>query len=1510
MIRRPLHRAARVGVVIGALLAALARPGAADAPAVDASLSWVPAPVRAVAGGVVLPSRETPMRVGVRQAVGPDAGAALWLDDGDVVRLTTSASAALPTLHARVVATTPAGVVATDVPLLARSDDRLLLVPPGTAGWWVVGADAPAELTLEKLTRRGGRLVWEQHLDAVRAWIDGGTAAPPPTPPTPAADLTRRLAADAALAREVATLAGDTAAAPPLARATRAIRVASALLAELTARPALPAYVDSAPVDVALADAELATPPAFTVEGPAVLAIDVTGLPGVDLDVTVRSHGAIIASAFRAAPPRGRDAPAEATRRTASLRVPIGHGRVSVTLATVGASALEVKRRTARPRLRGWWRDRRVDAELRRACAALPALTAPTPAVATAIARTRAACDGLLGAAPLLPVAAPPDDDAPALDVATARWRATPAAPTTRAALRAAWRAARWRRLAPDREAARDATATWLALTSPTAASDDDEAGGGADDRGGLWEVPPDAPTPLQVLASTTPDAPALVTFRLVTARAGEVATLTIDGQPYPVVALDRVTPLRFAMAPGSHTVAITSAAGARLLVDGAAAQSPGRMATAAVRQRLTAVPTSGDAVGFEVPADAPALRLTSRRAAGTPTVAHLTLHSASGWSTTIALAPTATAAAVDVAAVPLDDAPAVGPRSDATVWLPAGVGRVWLTADVPTLLVGVSARRAPPRAASTPRPATAPAPAVPPAAAMPRLAALSAAIAAEPRAVAPRLERAELLLALGEASLARAELAGALRLDVDGAGARDQVAGLLARVAPRSDAGFLPPQPTPLPAVLPLTPALLAMPSASVIAIAPAIATVAGGGRPPPLAADERDPARRWLAAYAARDAAEPTAMLHAVWSLLDDGLWQAGLDALTWTPRDAISPGVATAQYAVARAVDDVLVHPLARARLALAGRHSRWTALRGADRSAGDARIPLAAVTTADPGDAIRRALAGVPDADVDNDALEVLAPDDVATLRYDSALAGDVTVTTRCAEPFASAPSRCHLAWRLDGGAWADLAMPLARLALPSGKHVVEVAPRELPATGLAVVGFDGSAALTPPTTTRVDWATARAPVEVMVVGPALLRIDLRDDRTSPATRATVSVDDAPRGAPIELPSVTDPAVAPFDLSPRATTLVRVSAPGPHRVRVAVASGRVAVRMLRRTGVDLAEPPRDELAPPPRPVVPSPLAEAPPAVPGATMARALAPATAAVELTVGNQDATEVTGDTTDGAQRAGASLGLFTSRGAARAALELRGRAWDARPTSFGVRGRLRWQARPTLALALDVRADASDSADGLAWSGRANLSADLQRPLTPALDLLLGGEAAGRIYDGAHPGEDLDVRVASPYGRDHPLTLQPRVGLRYAPLQDLQLRSAAELRSNSNLYTIDQLMLSAGVRAQLEVAHLRGPAAQLQYAPTLRLADDDRAATSWRHAVSLGLEHVAWRPRAGYLLVTLDADVFIEPGRDLGSTIQLGLRWLLPGGRGLRDLWPGDVFPIEYAEPRWWQPPR
>jgi hypothetical protein len=62
--------------------------------------------------------------------------------------------------------------------------------------------------------------------------------------------------------------------------------------------------------------------------------------------------------------------------------------------------------------------------------------------------------------------------------------------------------------------------------------------------------------------------------------------------------------------------MAVRAGPDVRVLVDGARVQSPGLMGPAAWRQRYAPVPASGDVLGFEVPADAPAIRLALRRVA------------------------------------------------------------------------------------------------------------------------------------------------------------------------------------------------------------------------------------------------------------------------------------------------------------------------------------------------------------------------------------------------------------------------------------------------------------------------------------------------------------------------------------------------------------------------------------------------------------------------------------------------------------------------------------------------------------------------------------------------------------------------------------------------------------------------------------------------------------------------------------------------------------------------------
>jgi hypothetical protein len=295
-----------------------------------------------------------------------------------------------------------AGHLAVEATLVERADDRLLLVPPGAGGWWLVDATTPAEVTLETLTRRPGPAGLGavprrgQRVDRRRGRGAAPRRRPPPPPPSPSTELLRRLTADAALADAVAALRVDGATRATLTRTATAIRSASARAGDprRAARPCRPTST------ARRSTSRCATPSwrrrrSSRSRGPAVLAIDATGVAGADLELSVRSHGAVIASTFRAGTSA---APPEASRREASLRVPIGYGKVRVSISALGASTLTVVRRTARARVRTWRQERRIGPDLRNACAAaiaLPSADDADDAVGLVRARARTRMRGL-----------------------------------------------------------------------------------------------------------------------------------------------------------------------------------------------------------------------------------------------------------------------------------------------------------------------------------------------------------------------------------------------------------------------------------------------------------------------------------------------------------------------------------------------------------------------------------------------------------------------------------------------------------------------------------------------------------------------------------------------------------------------------------------------------------------------------------------------------------------------------------------------------------------------------------------------------------------------------------------------------------------------------------------------------------------------------------------------------------------------------------------------------------
>jgi hypothetical protein len=206
----------------------------------ERGLVWVAQPVRAPVDPDAV--RPTPPFVPAAVAeiageatVGPERGAALWLDALDVVRVRAEPGAR-PRFQ-RVLGPGAGGSNAgaralLDEPGVAAAPGVWYLSqPPGRGDVWLIDAREPTRVTVERPVVRRGRLVWTDVQDEILDWIDAD-GAPPELPLVDgSAGVRLTLAAERELGRALVKLD------PALAPAVRSWRKASAVLALLPLRP-------------------------------------------------------------------------------------------------------------------------------------------------------------------------------------------------------------------------------------------------------------------------------------------------------------------------------------------------------------------------------------------------------------------------------------------------------------------------------------------------------------------------------------------------------------------------------------------------------------------------------------------------------------------------------------------------------------------------------------------------------------------------------------------------------------------------------------------------------------------------------------------------------------------------------------------------------------------------------------------------------------------------------------------------------------------------------------------------------------------------------------------------------------------------------------------------------------------------------------------------------------------------------------------------------------------------
>jgi hypothetical protein len=731
-------------------------------------------------------------------------------------------------------------------------------------------------------------------------------------------------------------------------------------------------------------------------------------------------------------------------------------------------------------------------------------------------------------------------------------WRGQPLDPDVLAAARAAWRSAAWSLLAPDDESQatgdrRPRTRGWTWLV---------DSGGDPLAAPGSWtEVA--AGRALRVVAPTAAAARATLLPAYLLTDAGEPGPVAVgvDGETFRTVALAPLERVEVAVPAGEHTVRLAGPPGTRLFV-GLPPLDPPAAGSADVR-RYWPLAVDGRSVRFRLPeplAPAP-VRISLRvvdPAPGEPI--KVAVRGDAGERRTLTFTP----GGRDDHAVAIDAPGTVSGEASFVVRLAPGVRELWLSAPAGRQVVAsVAVRRHADDGGKEPSATTTSTST----SSLTRIGEISRAL--KPGDARALLERASLLLELEQPDLARADLVRLASLPLDAAEGRaaNQVLDRVESLTDSADVGAVD------------RPVLL-MPGLAgdgLDAVVPAARALRRLGPDDARAAlpDHPGPAVDYVRA---RVSGDPLALARLALdsdspALLVDACTRlvAALEAGT-APR-----GAASVLFGLATRARERADHPRVRRALALASALSRWQSIDGTEQSAGQERIDLAGrPPPSTPGAAAREALLAPP-----------WDPARAATLDAGegSALALDLRAPARlstqifCAELRPGpAPASCLLTLAIDGSelklrAVAGRIGKLPPRTLAAGRHTVSLTLDAANPDVIASVRFlterplsesspgepeaDGAGYAAPMSrSVRSFVAAPRRPIELAVLGPTTLRIELRGDEAG--TQAVLEPGGLRQtldGAPVE-------------------RLLVLTEPGAHRIQVRADKGRVLARFSLR------------------------------------------------------------------------------------------------------------------------------------------------------------------------------------------------------------------------------------------------------------------------------------------------------------------------------------------------------
>lgn len=677
---------------------------------------------------------------------------------------------------------------------------------------------------------------------------------------------------------------------------------------------------------------------------------------------------------------------------------------------------------------------------------------------------------------------------------------------------------------------------------------------------------------------------------------------------------------------------------------------------------------------------------------------------------------------------------------------------------------------------------------------------------------------------------------------------------------------------------------------------------------------------------------------------------------------------PGVA---HGLARELERVHGHPLVRRLAFVAALRSEWTALEHSENNAGFERLELpTAEQRVGVATRVREALLVTP---WPSEEAELLVPGRKAVVSWD-ARPGNLQLSLWCraARPDlaptrldAHAGARLELDLRAEGEPSSHvqvlevhdaqtlaLELPIARKA----RHRLEVALGEDPLWQCSLRTAIGTATSSSPIETlrRATWWTAgpNRGVELVVLGPTALQIESRavvvpepepeapDARAPAALRVEVTPlraaePELPARPPVEsgslpLARVVEQAIITeqrrrFSVGEASESLVLLTEPGPHRVRITSERGRALVRVRMRRD-------RPEQPPPARVSL---LELAPAEVPPAKLDMRLpVPMPEPVEIHaidrlsllrnhIGSFDANLVVGlDDLSGVDdlrpRFGSSLRLGWRRSLIprRLWLAIAGDLLVRERSGVAGGGLVRLSSfvpRAGLRVGAELHALAQPYHGRTAASVQASAFVDRPTMLGRWLQLRPGLSFAYR-WQSLRPasiverGVEAHPLVYTRYVHDHPLVLRPELGLRAFPLQDLVAFFETALTPNSNFASLDTFDMELGVEGNAREPRAWLPLYRFGYQSSLRFADPDRSAFYVRHRLEASIGAGVWLRDVALLSFGVRDRLYVTQRDEalLRNVIELWLRVDAVFGRRLIDQGQRERWFREGLAPRAW----